>query len=99
MNAKKFLVELKRRNVSESRDRKRGYDADQQYCSIKGVFVRGLYGAVVYSDPRKFNVVVQEFVQKWRGFCSSIALASGARAPSERLFTFRRLACLPFRRY
>jgi hypothetical protein len=40
VNPKKFLIELKRRNVSESRDRKRGHDADQQYCLIKGVFVR-----------------------------------------------------------
>jgi hypothetical protein len=29
VNPKKFLMELKRRNISESRDRKRARDADQ----------------------------------------------------------------------
>ena len=29
MNPQKFLIELKRRNISESRDRKRARDADQ----------------------------------------------------------------------
>jgi hypothetical protein len=53
VNPKKFLIELKRRNVSKSRDRKRGHDADQQYCLIKGVFVRCLYGAVVYCAPKE----------------------------------------------
>lgn len=46
---------------------KRARDADQQYCLIKGVVVRCLYWAVVYYAPRKFNVVVQEFVQERRG--------------------------------
>ena len=46
---------------------KRARDADQQYCLIKAVVVRCLYWAVVYYAPRKFNVVVQEFVQERRG--------------------------------
>jgi len=29
VNPKKFMIELKRRNISESRDRKRARDADQ----------------------------------------------------------------------
>jgi transcription elongation GreA/GreB family factor len=39
VNPKKFLIELKRRNISESRDRKRARDADQHLTQNSNLHV------------------------------------------------------------